>query len=662
MNRETSGPPFSPAGLPTKGVSSIIAGTLGGPSARPDETDHTVARGSDPIRKEVSVALVGMKDVHLTFGDPPLFSGVSFHLEEGDRLCLLGRNGCGKTTFLKLVAGETAPDSGQIAVSRDTTVRYVGQSTPPDRPGSALDYCSAAGCDSVEASKHLSRLGVDPDAVFATLSGGARRRVALASGLAAGADVLLLDEPTNHLDVDAILQLEAHLVGRVRTLILVTHDRAFAAAVANRTAEIDRGRLRTYDVGFAEFFVKRDAELAMEERQNEKFDKLMLQEEAWLARGVKARRTRDEGRVGSLMRMRDEYAARRTAKGGVRITVDGAGRSAGTVFATHDLSFSYPDAPNPVIRGLSVEIARGDKVGIVGPNGCGKTTLVRLLTGDLEPTGGSVKQGAGLEPLYFDQMRNALEPTKSVVENISGGDDAVVVGGRSRHINSYLADFLFEPDRARMPVGALSGGEQARVMLAKLFTRPSNLLILDEPTNDLDLETLDLLEQMLVDYAGTVLLVTHDRAFLDNVVASSLVFPGDGTVLEFAGGYSDWRDRVTFGEGGQGSGSRPKGGTDGRPKPDGASSTPDTGGPRRAPVNRVRKLSYKESRELDELPGVIDRLERRIEELHAKLTDPALYASGDGDRVKEATALLESSQAELDAAFERWQELEEIGD
>lgn len=599
------------------------------------------------------MALISIKDLSLTLGYPPLLDGIELHLEEGDRLCLLGRNGTGKSSLLRLIAGQIVPDSGQIAVSRGLSVCYVSQETPADVDGSVLDYCTAARSDAVEAQKVLTQFGVALDLRFSELSGGARRRVALAAGLSRQADVLLLDEPTNHLDIGAILWLEEHLIKRIRTFVLVTHDRTFARAVSNKVAEIDRGKLVRYDVGFDEFFAKRDEALAAQAQQDIKADKLRAKEEAWLARGVKARRTRDEGRVRALFRMREEHAARRAAQGDVRLRMEDAGRSGKVVFEATELSFAYPGSDKPVIEGLSTSIQRGDKVGIVGPNGSGKTTLVRLLTGELEPTAGSVRRGVNLESIYFDQIRRALDPTKTVIENISGGDDAVVIGGKSRHINSYLADFLFEPDRARMDVGALSGGEQSRVMLAKLFTQPSNLLIMDEPTNDLDLETLDLLEELLADYRGTLLLVSHDRDFLDNIVTSCLVLPGDGTVREFEGGYSDWKDRVSFGDrpgsatGRNGGGSN-GGGNRGGGK-EGASSH----------AVRPRKRSYKENRELEWLPGRIVELEQEIERISNRLADPEIY-TGDGTGIKELTASLAARRTELEGAFARWEELDAI--
>jgi len=594
------------------------------------------------------VALVSIKDLHLTYGHPPLFDDAELHIEEGDRLCLLGRNGSGKSTLLRLIAGTVTADDGQVAITRGLSVTYVDQSTPTSTDGTALAYCEGAGAEPIAARKLLTRFGINAESQFTTLSGGARRRVALAAGLAQDSDLLLLDEPTNHLDIDAILWLEEYLVRSVRSLVLVTHDRAFARSVTNRVAQIDRGRIHSYDAGFDAFLRLREQDMDTEEQQNQQFDKRLAKEEAWLARGVKARRTRDEGRVRSLMRMREEYAARRSAPGQMQLTVDEAGRSGKLVFEAHDVHFAYNDGP-PVITGLTTTVMRADKLGIVGANGSGKTTLVKLLLGELTPGSGHIRRGVNIEPLYFDQIRTALDPRRSVIENISGGDDSVVIGGRARHINAYLEQFLFEPDRAKMDVGYLSGGEQNRVLLAKLFTQSSNLLVLDEPTNDLDLETLDLLEEMLTSYTGTVLLVTHDREFLDRVVTSSLVLAGDGTVQEFAGGYSDWKERARW------AGSTA--GTRAGDSPTG--SSPDSGDRRR---ERGRKRSYKENRELESLPDRIAELEQGIETLQHQLADPQLYirSGGDGEEVRQLTVGLEKRQEELARAFERWEELEAI--
>lgn len=627
------------------------------------------------------MALVSIKDLHLTYGHPPLFDGAELHINEGDRLCLLGRNGAGKSTLLRLIAGTVDPDDGVVAVSRGLSVTYVNQETPGQADGTALGYCETAGAEPVAASKALTQFGIPPESEFSTLSGGAKRRVALAAGLAQDADLLLVDEPTNHLDIDAILWLEEYLVRSVRSLVLVTHDRAFARKVTNRVAQIDRGTIHSFDADFDTFLRLRDNQLDSEEEQNQKFDKLLAREEAWLRRGVKARRTRDEGRVRSLLRMREEYEARRTAPGQVRITVDEAGRSGKLVFEATEVSFAYPDGP-PVIQNLTTTVMRGDKVGIVGPNGSGKTTLVKVLLGELEPTDGNVRQGVNVEPLYFDQIRTALDPQKSVIENISGGDDTVVIGGKAKHINAYLEQFLFEPDRAKMDVGYLSGGEQNRVLLAKLFTQSSNLLILDEPTNDLDLETLDLLEEMLTGFSGTVLLVTHDREFLDRVVTSSLVLAGDGTVQEFAGGYSDWKDRARWSAataagsgsrrgGGEARGDAPggdgarRGGPDPRARGDAAEGRDSarTGGrttPGAGRTDRPRKRSYKENRELEALPDRIAELEQEIEALQHQLADPELYArsGSDGEEVRTLTAGLQEREEELARAFARWEELD----
>ncbi|MFP4549817.1 MAG: ATP-binding cassette domain-containing protein [Spirochaetales bacterium] len=592
------------------------------------------------------MAIVSIHEATVRFGGPALLDGISLHIEEGDRLCLLGRNGAGKSTLLRLMAGTVVPDEGSVSISNDIHLELLDQGTEVDVSTTALEYACRRAVSDVEAEKILTRLGADPAAEFATLSGGGRRRVMLAAALAAEADVLLLDEPTNHLDLEAVLWLEEYLKRSVKTLALVTHDRAFARAVSNRVAEIDRGKLFSFDVGFDEFTQKRDAFLATEKKQQRAFDKKLAEEEAWLRRGVKARRTRDEGRVRDLMKMREEYAARRTRAGQARVTVESAGKSGRLVVEAKAISFAYGEA-EPVIRDFSTSIVRGEKIGIVGPNGAGKTTLIRLLLGELTPSAGSVRQGANLTPLYFDQIRETLDPEKTVIENISGGDDTVVIGGRAKHINAYLADFLFEPDRAKMDVGFLSGGEQNRVMLAKLFTQASNLLVMDEPTNDLDLETLDLLEELLLSYDGTVIIVSHDREFLDNVVTSSLVFLRSGEILELPGGYSDWSEQIAERE---------------RVAREAATKRParPRATEKQAASERPRKLSYRETKELEALPGEIAETEARIKELHEKLADPALYQEGGAD-VAPITRELEACEQKLAGQYDRWEELEAVG-
>ncbi|MFW5802110.1 MAG: ATP-binding cassette domain-containing protein [Spirochaeta sp.] len=594
------------------------------------------------------MALISLKNVHLRFGDEPLFEGIDLHIQEGDRLCLLGRNGVGKSTLLRLIAGRHIPDEGDAAISREVNVAYLEQESEIDFRGNALEYCMEAAIPAahseVDARKFLSRLGMEAEADFSILSGGGRRRVMLAAALAAHPDILLLDEPTNHLDIDTNIWLEDYLKREVKTLLLITHDRAFAKAVANRVADLDRGRLFSFDCGYEEFLRRRDEQLKSESEHRAAFDKKLAAEEAWLRRGVKARRTRDEGRVRALMKMRDEFRQRRSRQGNIQLRAEDAGRSGKLVVEVKDLSFSYPDTAGekPLIQGLETVIMRGDKVGIVGPNGAGKTTLIRLLLGELTPQSGEVRTGTHLQPIYFDQMRSQLDPDKTVIENLTGGDDQIIVGGKPKHVNAYLQDFLFDPDRARNPVKILSGGERNRLLLAKLFAQPSNLLILDEPTNDLDMETLDLLEDMLLNYTGTVLLVSHDREFLDNVVTDCLVFAPDGSIQEYVGGYSDWRRRF-LSEAVEASADN-----------DNSDKTRT-----RRPVRRERKLSYKESQELEKIPERIASLELRIQEIHELMSDPELYRQ-EGDNVAQLSNELAQSERKLEALFERWEALEEI--
>ncbi|AFG37812.1 ATP-binding cassette domain-containing protein [Spirochaeta africana] len=621
------------------------------------------------------MALISLKDVQLRFGDEPLFAGIDLHIQSGDRLVLLGRNGVGKSTLLRLIAGRIEPDSGAAAISNEVRVALLSQEDETGFVGTALEYCLEAAnppaISEVEAQKFLTRLGMQADEGFATLSGGGRRRVMLAAALAAEPEVLLLDEPTNHLDIDTAIWLEGYLQREAATLLMITHDRAFAKAVANRVAELDRGELFSFDCGYEEFLRRRDSQLESEQQQRAAFDRKLAAEEAWLRRGVKARRTRDEGRVRALLKMREEFRQRRNRLGSVNLKAEDAGRSGKLVAEVSNLSFTYPDSQEPdrpLIHGLSTTIMRGDKVGIVGPNGAGKTTLIRLLLGELTPDAGHVRTGTNLQPLYFDQMRSQLDPDRTVVENLSGGDDQLIVGGKPKHVNAYLQDFLFNPERARNPVKILSGGERNRLLLAKLFAQPSNLLILDEPTNDLDMETLDLLEDMLLQYPGTVLLVSHDREFLDNVVTDCLVFTPDGDIHEFVGGYSDWRQRVAAGlpggtsAGTAAGGARSAGSTGNSPTSshgDDSRSDSSTAAAGSRPTRRERKLSYKEARELESLPERIAGLEQRIEELHTAMADPEFYRQ-EGDQVAQLTGELQDCEEQLEAAFHRWEELDQL--
>jgi ATP-binding cassette subfamily F protein uup len=488
----------------------------------------------------------------------------------------------------------------------------------------------------------LEHLDLPADRIVTTLSGGWRRRVMLARALVAQPELLLLDEPTNHLDIEAIGWLEQFLAGYAGAVMFVTHDRSFLRRLGTRVVELDRGRLTSWPGNYDTFLDKKEAWLANEALRHEKFDKRLAEEEVWLRRGIKARRTRDEGRVKALMAMREVRAARRDVVGRVQMTIDAADRSGHVVFEADHVSFAYGD--RPVVRDFSTRIIRGDRIGLVGPNGVGKTTMLRLLTGELTPDRGEIERGTNLEIAYFDQQREQLDPERTVVDTVADGNDTVIVNGKPKHVHGYLADFLFPPERARSPVKALSGGERNRLLLARLFTRPANVLILDEPTNDLDLETLELLESELVNFPGTVLLVSHDRAFLDNVVTSVFAFEGDGHVQEYVGGYEDWqRQRAAA--------------TPLAPKPDAASRVP-AAQPGAAPTRAPRvKLSFKEQRELEVLPGRIETLEVEVREIEARLAAPEFYAKA-VDVVKAAVDRLQAAQRELEQVYARWDELE----
>ncbi len=589
------------------------------------------------------MALISIQTLTLSFGGPPLLDGVDLHIEAGERLCLLGRNGAGKSTLLKVMAGLLQPDAGDVTRTAGVRTAYLGQEIPEGMSGTALETASDGEDDRrLDAERLLTLFGIDPERELSSMSGGEKRRVLLAGALASHADVLLLDEPTNHLDIDTVLRLEEYLLRKVKTCVFVTHDRAFAKRLSNRVAEIDRGTIYAFRATYEQFLERREELLEAEARKRAGFDKRLAEEEAWLRRGVKARRTRNEGRVKALEAMREQYRQRRDRTGTVAMEIHDAGRSGDLVAETVGLTFGYGE--EPLIRGFTTMVMRGDRVGIVGPNGSGKTTLLRLLLGELEPDAGRVRLGTNLRPVYFDQMRSELDPSKSVIENLGDGYDTIELNGRKRHIIGYLEDFLFTADRAKSPVAHLSGGERNRLLLAKFFARPSNLLVLDEPTNDLDLETLELLEEILQEYRGTLLLVSHDRAFLDNVVTDCFVFAGDGRVIEYVGGYGDWRleeERRRVSQA-QASPKPAAGSGNGRPRPE-----------------KPRKLSFREKQELEALPGRIARLEGEIESLHAELADPALYRSGSGDPAALA-ARLRDLEAETASAYERWEFLDSL--
>ena len=627
------------------------------------------------------MALLSLRNISLAFGGPLLFDGINLQIEAGDRLCLLGRNGTGKSTLLKLISGELPPEEGDISRQQGLRVALISQEVPQGLAGPVFDVvASGMGNASallaeyhhvsqqlaqegneallarLEALQHkleesggwhlhqeverlLKRLRLDADAGFSTLSGGTKRRVLLAKALVSKPDILLLDEPTNHLDIDTIIWLEEFLLKNISTVLFVTHDRVFARRLSNRIAELDRGRIYAFNCGYDEFVERREALLEAEVTRLALFDKKLAQEEVWVRQGIKARRTRNEGRVRALKQLREEQRQRRERLGTVKIQLQEGERSGRMVVEAEAISFAYDG--RPVITELTTTIMRGDRVGIIGPNGSGKTTLLRLLLGELIPHSGNIKLGSRLEVLYFDQLREQLDLTKSVLENVGEGNDTLVINGKPRHIIGYLQDFLFSPERARSPVSILSGGERNRLLLAKLFTKPSNVLVMDEPTNDLDAETLDLLEDLLLEYTGTLLLVSHDREFLNNVVTSTLAVGADGRVREFVGGYDDWlRQAVVDNSSAM------------------ASIKPVLEKSKRQ-TERARKLSFKEERELEAIPDQIAALEEEQEKLHATLADSGFYKSA-GAEVVTLNVRLEALEAELIHVYQRWEELEAL--
>lgn len=594
------------------------------------------------------MALLSLRSVSLAFGGPRLLEQVDLQIERGERLCLLGRNGEGKSTLLRLIQGEIPPDDGEVVRQQGLRVARLPQEVPQGRIGTVADEVAfglddhdrpSSGLDHrVEAV--ISRMGLDPEARFEALSSGLKRRTLLARTLVADPDILLLDEPTNHLDIESIRWLEDTLARFGGTLIFVTHDRVFLDRLATRIVELDRGRLYDWACDYPTFLKHKEELLSAEARQNALFDKRLAREEVWIRKGIEARRTRNEGRVRALKAMREARRKRRERQGTAKMQVQESERSGTLVVKAEGVGFGYGD--RTVIQGLSTTINRGDKVGIIGPNGAGKTTLLRLLLGGLAPEVGSIRLGTNLDVAYFDQLKAALDDDKTVLENVSGGYDTIPINGQARHVLGYLQDFLFPPERSRSLVKLLSGGERSRLLLAKLFTKPSNVLVLDEPTNDLDVETLELLESLLVEYQGTVLLVSHDRAFLNNVATSTLVIEPNGVVKEYDGGYDDaLRQRQAE--------------TPVETRPVEASAKPVS-----PPRDRARKLSYKEQRELDGLPAEIDRLETALSELHEAMADPAFYRQR-GDAIAETKGRLETLERELARSFQRWETLEVLG-
>jgi ATP-binding cassette subfamily F protein uup len=627
------------------------------------------------------MALVTLRDVRLAFRGPPVLDGANLTIDPGERVCLLGRNGTGKTTLLRLIHGQLEPDGGEIARQQGLVTAMLPQEVPQGLSGTVFDevtrglgprtellaeYHRVSARLAVEESDALrqrldrlhhaleiaggwgiqqeveaviSRMGLPGDVDVAALSAGMKRRVLLAKALARGPALLLLDEPTNHLDIDAIGWLEEFLLRSSAALLFVTHDRALLRRLATRILDLDRGQLTSWSCDYETYVKRKDAALEAEARQRAEFDKKLAKEEVWIRTKVQARRTRNEGRVRALEKLREVRLARREQPGEIRLEIQEAERSGRLVIEAKHARFGY--AEPPIIGDFSTMIMRGDRVGLIGPNGSGKTTLLRLLLGELPPQAGTIRRGTNLEVAYFDQLHAQLDDAKSVRDNVCDGADWVSVQGRKRHIVGYLEDFLFSREQVAAPVARLSGGERNRLVLARLFTRPSNVLVMDEPTNDLDVETLELLEDMLLEYPGTLLLVSHDREFLNNVVTSTLALEGEGRVKEYAGGYDDWlRQR------------QPEAAPAAEPAPVKAA-------PARTVKERRRRLTYNEQRELEALPERIVALEAELSQWQASMADPALYRQDPAEIVKAKTRL-QSLEKDVAEAYRRWEELETL--
>ncbi|WP_417535267.1 ATP-binding cassette domain-containing protein [Methylophaga sp.] len=627
------------------------------------------------------MALLSLKQITVSFGGPNLLNNVDFQLDRGERVCLVGRNGAGKSTLMKLIAGEVTADSGEMIGIQDLVISRLEQEVPSGTHGKVFDVVAAglgqvapllveyhdiihqlqtdssqALLDKLEKAQHkieaadgwsleqrvetvISKLSLDPDAEFDSLSGGKKRRVLLAQALVKQPDILLLDEPTNHLDIESITWLEGFLKSYGGTVLFITHDRTFLQALATRIVQLDRGNLVSFPGDYENYLKKREELLAAEAEQNAQFDKKLAQEEVWIRQGIKARRTRNEGRVRALEALRKERSQRRERQGTANIQLQEADRSGKLVLEAEHIGQSYDG--KMLFDDFSIVIQRGDRIGIIGPNGCGKSTLLSILLKRIEPEHGSVKLGTNLEIAFFDQLRSQLDEEESVVENVGQGSDHVEINGSRKHIIGYLQDFLFTPDRARTPVKALSGGERNRLLLAKLFTQPANLLVMDEPTNDLDAETLELLEDLLLNYSGTLLLVSHDRSFINNVVTSSIVFDTDGELREYVGGYDDWLRQRT-----ETQNNKPK-----------VETKPAAEKPASKPAKKST-LTYQEKLDLEALPAIIEKLEMEQETLTAKMSEPDFYQQ-EADKVSQVQQALSELEAKMSEAFERWELLEE---
>jgi len=628
-----------------------------------------------------AMPLLRLNNVSLAFGHRALLDGVDLEMFRGERVCLVGRNGEGKSSLLRILTGEVTPDDGELWVRPTTRIACLAQEVGMDSDDSVFDVVAGglpelgrliseyhhvaselaqgenpAALQRLSELQHelevangwqleqrvesvLSRLELDSEAEFHSLSGGWRRRVMLARALVGEPEVLLLDEPTNHLDIEAIMWLETFMLDYAGALLFISHDRAFVRRLSTRIIELDRGQLTSWPGSYDDYVRRKAEQLEVEARHNALFDKKLSQEETWIRQGIKARRTRNEGRVRALQDLREQYRERRNRSGKVKLQLDKGEQSGKLVFEADNIDLAFAD--NTVIKGFSTTILRGDRIGIIGPNGVGKSTLIRVLLGELEPDSGRVRRGTKLQVAYFDQQRDQLDPDKSVMDNVAEGNQHVMVNGRDRHVASYLRDFLFPSERLQSPVSTLSGGERNRLLLARLFARPANLLVMDEPTNDLDVETLELLEELLMDYQGTLLLVSHDRAFLDNVITRSLVFAGKGAIGEYAGGYSDWLQQRKIGKAAGRTGNAPAA------KP--AAKT--------VPAPKPKKLSYKDQRELDGLPKQIEALDAEHAQLQEAMGAPGFYQQ-DKDEVAATLARLELVGEELEACYSRWEVLD----
>jgi len=625
------------------------------------------------------MALLNLQNIQLSFGSPALLEDVSLSIEPGERICLIGRNGEGKSTLMKVIAGEIPFDDGERLAARDVRITRLTQEVPENCSGRVFDLVAdglgklgeliksyhhasqeVTETGSEQALAHManiqheleaadgwqleqrvetviSRMQLQPEADFSSLSGGMKRRVLLAQALAGDPQLLLLDEPTNHLDIDAIAWLEDFLLGWGGTLLFVTHDRAFLKRLATRIVALDRGRTSDWPGNYDNYLRRREETDNAEQKANARFDKRLAQEETWIRQGIKARRTRNEGRVRDLQQMRKAFGERRKRQGSARLRFNAAEQSGKLVCEALDVSYAWDK--QIIIKNFSTTIMRGDRIGIIGPNGCGKSTLLNLLLGRLSPDSGSIRSGTKIEVAYFDQLRAQLREDQTVIDNVSDGSDSVFINGQPKHIIGYLQDFLFTPDRARQPVKSLSGGERNRLLLAKLFTRPANVLVMDEPTNDLDVETLELLEELLLNFSGTLLLVSHDRVFLDNAVTSTLVFEGGGEVNQYVGGYNDWlaqRSEIKPGE------------IHAKERKQGA---PESAARPRS------KLSYNIQRELGMLPQKIEQQEAELTQIQETLSDPDLYRS-DPQAVTDLSQRMIELEQQLAVDYARWEQLE----